>query len=167
MRCARHRSDDAGGSRRGGGWLASCQANPLWLAIVAHRRAHQFDEHCHSACQSFRTARSACSTKWKHGRTGRRDPLREYGSTYIGRSILEALARPDSDPGAMLQMPRLSPRESGSYRNVRTWSVDLRDRACPRTGCPHRQPSKARSDGETRRHQRSRSLCLCQGTRSF
>jgi two-component system capsular synthesis response regulator RcsB len=34
------------------------------------------------------------------------------GCTYISRSILEALARLDSDPGAMLQMRRLSPRES-------------------------------------------------------
>jgi two-component system capsular synthesis response regulator RcsB len=34
------------------------------------------------------------------------------GRTYISRSILESLARLDSDPSAMLQMRRLSPRES-------------------------------------------------------
>jgi two-component system capsular synthesis response regulator RcsB len=34
------------------------------------------------------------------------------GRTHISRSILEALAKLDSEPNGMLQMRRLSPRES-------------------------------------------------------
>lgn len=99
--------------------------------------------------------RALASDRGERQGEGLRRPLRQRSACPApGRSVRSAAGL------------AFVPQAGRSYQNVGKWPFDRGDCDGARMSSPNRQPSKARSNGQTRRHQRSRSLCLYSCIRS-